>query len=31
MPHLLGADMSTVLDKTADAVLAAGYRKQPAK
>lgn len=26
-PHLLGSDMSVVLDKTADAILAAGYRK----
>jgi hypothetical protein len=26
-PHLLGSDMSGVLDKTADAILAAGYRK----
>ena len=26
-PYLLGSDMSTVLDKTADAILAAGYRK----
>jgi len=26
-PHLLGGDMSVVLDKTADAILAAGYRK----
>lgn len=25
--HLLGSDMSRVLDKTADALLAAGYRK----
>jgi hypothetical protein len=26
-PHLLGSDMSEVLDRTADAILAAGYRK----
>lgn len=26
-PYLLGSDMSAVLDKTADALLAAGYRK----
>lgn len=26
-PHLLGGDMSAVLDKTADAILAAGYTK----
>lgn len=26
-PHILGSDMSVVLDKTADAILAAGYRK----
>ncbi len=26
-PHLMGSDMSTVLDKTADAILAAGYSK----
>jgi hypothetical protein len=26
-PYLLGGDMSTVLDRTADAILAAGYRK----
>lgn len=26
-PYLLGSDMSTVLNKTADAILAAGYRK----
>jgi hypothetical protein len=26
-PYLLGSDMSEVLDKTADAILAAGYRK----
>jgi hypothetical protein len=26
-PHLLGSDMSIVLDKTADAILVAGYRK----
>lgn len=26
-PYLLGSDMSVVLDKTADAILAAGYRK----
>ena len=27
-PYLLGGDMSRVLEKTADALLAAGYRKQ---
>lgn len=27
VPHLLGGDMSKVIDKTADAILAAGYRK----
>ena len=26
-PYLLGGDMSTVLDKTSDAIIAAGYRK----
>jgi len=26
-PYLLGSDMSIVLDKTTDAILAAGYRK----
>jgi hypothetical protein len=26
-PYLLGSDMSEVLDRTADAILAAGYRK----
>lgn len=26
-PYLLGGDMSTVLNKTADALLAAGYHK----
>lgn len=26
-PYLLGSDMSDVLDKTADAIVAAGYRK----
>jgi len=28
-PHLLGGDMSEVLDRAADAILAAGYRKPP--
>lgn len=27
LPYLLGGDMSTVLNKTADALLEAGYRK----
>lgn len=27
MPYLLGGDMSPVLDRTADALLATGYRK----
>jgi hypothetical protein len=28
-PYLLGSDMSAVLDKTVDNLLAAGYRKAP--
>ena len=28
-PYLLGSDMSVVLDKASDALIAAGYRKEP--